>query len=517
MRSGLSEQGEPTVKSSQDFEPSYEPRQGLRNLTHRDADWSALRILVTGLGVSGFAAADALSERGAIVTVVSADTTSAIDERARILQILDVDVRLGPEHLLDVPEGTELVVTSPGFRPDHPLMLAAAARGIPVWGEVELAWRMRAQSGAAPWITITGTNGKPTTVKLLCCILRAAGLRATSAGNVGKPLLEAVLHPDPYDVLAVELSSFQLHWQRSIAPVASACLNFAPDHIDWHGSLEQYRLDKAKVYTGTQVACVYNVQDPATEQMVRDADVVEGCRAVGFTLGVPGPSMLGMVGDVLADRAFIEQRKTSAAELATLVDLKGDSAPVAPHNVANALAAAALARAYGVGPLSVRDGLRVFVPDAHRIAEVATVDGVRFVDDSKATNPHAAGASLVAFEHVVWVAGGLLKGADVDALVRSVADRLRGVVLIGADREQIARALMRHAPDVPVVDVSGTDTEVMDRVVARAVDLAQPGDVVLLAPAAASMDMFDNYGARGDAFAEAVQRHARRHEGPTAP
>jgi UDP-N-acetylmuramoylalanine--D-glutamate ligase len=250
--------------------------------------------------------------------------------------------------------------------------------------------------------------------------------------------------------------------------------------------------------------------------MVRDADVVQGCRAIGFTLGLPGPSMLGLVDDVLADRAFVEQRKTSAAELATLADLQGDSASVAPHNVANALAAAALARAYGVGPLSVRDGLRAFVPDPHRIADVATVDGVRFIDDSKATNPHAAAASLVSFEHVVWIAGGLLKGADVDALVQSVADRLRGVVLIGADRQQIAVALMRHAPDVPVVDVPDTDTGVMDLVVARAGDLAQRGDVVLLAPAAASMDMFDNYGARGDAFAEAVHRHASRHGGPAA-
>jgi UDP-N-acetylmuramoylalanine--D-glutamate ligase len=512
----LSDQGERKVKSSEDSESSYEPRQGLRNLTHRDADWSGLRILVTGLGISGFAAADALAERGAIVTVVSADATSVIKERAQILEILDVDVHLGPEHLLEAPEGTELVVTSPGFRPDHPLLMGAAALGIPVWGEVELAWRMRAQSGAAPWITVTGTNGKTTTVKMLTCILTAAGLRATSAGNVGTPLLEAVLHPDPYDVLAVELSSFQLHWQRSIAPVASVCLNFAPDHVDWHGSMEEYRLAKAKVYEGTKIACVYNVQDLATEQMVRDADVVEGCRAIGFSLGLPGPSMLGLVDDVLADRAFVEQRQTSAAELATLADLAAGSTTVAPHNVANALAAAALARAYGVGPLAVRNGLRAFVPDPHRIAEVATINGVRFIDDSKATNPHAAGASLVAFEHVVWIAGGLLKGADVDALVQSVAGRLRGVVLIGADREQIATALVRHAPDVPVVDVPATDTGVMDLVVAAALDLALPGDVVLLAPAGASMDMFANYGARGDAFAEAVQRHASTQEGPDA-
>jgi UDP-N-acetylmuramoylalanine--D-glutamate ligase len=499
-----------------DEDLSYEPRQGSRHLTHRDADWSGLRILVAGLGVSGFAAADALSERGAIVTAVSADATPAIGERARILEILDVEVRLGPEHLVDVPEGIELVVTSPGFHPDHPLLLGAAARGIPVWGEVELAWRMRAQSGAAPWITITGTNGKTTTVKMLACILQAAGLRATSAGNVGTPLLEAVLHPDPYDVLAVELSSFQLYWQRSVTPVASACLNLAPDHIDWHGSFEQYRLAKAKVYAGTQIACVYNVQDPATEAMVMDADVAEGCRAIGFTLSIPALSMVGLVDDVLADRAFVEQRRTSAAELATVADLQGDAPTVAPHYVANALAAAALARAYGVGPLSVRDGLRAFVPDPHRIADVATVDGVRFIDDSKATNPHAAAASLAAFEHVVWIAGGLLKGADVDALVQSVAARLRGVVLIGAERALIAQALARHAPDVPVVNVPTTDTGVMDVVVARASELALPGDVVLLAPAAASFDMFASYGARGDAFAQAVHRYASRPDGSSA-
>jgi len=495
---------------------SYEPRQGLRDLTHRDADWAGLRILVAGLGVSGFAAADALSERGAIVTVVSADTTPVISERARILEILDVDVRLGPEHLLEVPEDTELVVTSPGFHPDHPMLLVAPSRGIPVWGEVELAWRMRAQSGAAPWITITGTNGKTTTVNMLASILRASGLRATSAGNVGTPLLEAVLHPEPYDVLAVELSSFQLYWQRSVTPLASVCLNLAPDHLDWHGSFAQYRLAKAKVYAGTQIACVYNVEDPATEQMVTEAEVVEGCRAIGFTLGIPALSMLGLVDGVLADRAFVEQRRTSAVELATVADLQRDAPSVAPHYVANALAAAALARAYGVGPLAVRDGLRAFVPDPHRIADVATVDGVRFIDDSKATNPHAAGASIVAFNHVVWIAGGLLKGADVDALVQSVAGRLRGVILIGAERALIAEALARHAPDVPVVDVPNTDTGVMDLVVARAGELARPGDVVLLAPAAASFDMFASYGARGDAFAQAVHQYASRPDGPSA-
>jgi UDP-N-acetylmuramoylalanine--D-glutamate ligase len=487
----------------------------LDGLTSGGADWSGIRVVVTGLGVSGFAAADALHERGARVIAVDGGdpaVNTALGERARILDILGVDVRLGPEHVAGMPHGeTDLVVTSPGWRPDQPLLVAAGQAGIPIWGEVELAWRMRPEVGPAPWLTITGTNGKTTTVNMLASMLRAAGLRATSAGNVGTPILEAVLHPEPFDVIAVELSSFQLHWSDSLEPYASACLNIAPDHVDWHGSLEEYTRAKGKVYAGTKVACVYNVQDEVTERLVMDADVQEGCRAIGFTLGTPGLSMVGVVDDIVADRAFVEQRKTSAAELATLDDVRGAAPTLAPHQLANALAAAALARAYGVPPLAVRDGLRAFTPDPHRIAEAGTVDGVRYVDDSKATNPHAAAASLASFEHVVWVAGGLLKGADVDELVREAAPRLRGAVLIGADRAQLADALARHAPDVPVVDVPSTDTggmDVMDLVVARAADLAEPGDVVLLAPAAASMDMFANYGARGDAFVAAVGRRA---------
>ena len=485
----------------------------LDGLTNASADWSGLRVLVTGLGVSGFAAADALQERGAHVIAVDGGdpgTNTTLAERARILDILGVDVRLGADHTSGMPSGwvPDLVVTSPGWRPDQPLLAQAARDGIPVWGEVELAWRMRAAVGPAPWITVTGTNGKTTTVAMLAEMLRAGGLRATAAGNIGTPILEAVLHPEPYDVIAVELSSFQLHWSDSLAPYASCCLNLAPDHVDWHGSYEEYARTKGKVYANTKVACVYNVQDPATEQLVMDAEVQEGCRAIGFTLGTPGLSMVGVVDDVLADRAFVQERRTSAAELATFADVRGAAPTLAPHQLANALAAAALARSYGIPPAAVRDGLRAFAPEPHRIADLGVVGGVRWVDDSKATNPHAAAASLGAFEHVVWVAGGLLKGADVDELVRDAAGRLRGVVLIGQDRAQLADALARHAPDVPVVDVPTTDTGVMDLVVARAADLAQPGDVVLLAPAAASMDMFPNYGARGDAFAAAVARRA---------
>jgi UDP-N-acetylmuramoylalanine--D-glutamate ligase len=371
---------------------------------------------------------------------------------------------------------------------------------------VELAWRLRDFDRPPPWLAVTGTNGKTTTVRMLAEILRASGLRATAVGNVGDPVIEAVLHPAPYDVIALELSSFQLHWIQSMTARSAAVLNVAPDHLDWHGSLAAYAADKGRIYSGVQSACVYNVEDAETERLVRAAEVTEGARAIGITSGIPQVGMLGVVDGALADRAFVAERHTAAAELAAVEDV----VPAAPHNVMNALAAAALARSIGVSPVAVRDGLRAFRPDPHRITSVGTIDGITYVDDSKATNPHAAQASLQAYAEVVWVAGGLAKGAEFDSLVAAVRERLRGVVLIGADRGLIAQALTRHAPDVPVVEVAGTDNDVMDRVVAEAASLARPGSTVLLAPACASMDMFGNYAARGDAFAAAVRRHGER-------
>ncbi|MDQ4007073.1 MAG: UDP-N-acetylmuramoyl-L-alanine--D-glutamate ligase [Actinomycetota bacterium] len=464
--------------------------------------WPQARVVVAGIGVSGFAAADALVHLGAQVTVLDGRSGKEEREKATVLEILGATVRLGAGVTDDLPAGTDLVVTSPGWRPSAPLLTAAAARDVPVWGEVELAWRLRDPDRPVPWLCVTGTNGKTTAVQMLAAMLERAGLRTVAAGNVGTPLLEAVLHPEPYDVLAVELSSFQLHWTHTMSAQAGAVLNVAEDHIDWHGSMEAYARDKGRIYERAQRACVYNVADPRTERLVRDADVVEGCRAVGFTLGVPSGGMLGVVDGVLADRAFVDDRATHAAELGSVEDVR----PAAPHNVANALAAAALARAHGVPPVAVRDGLRAFTPDAHRIATVAEVAGVHYVDDSKATNPHAAAASLSAYDPVVWVAGGLAKGARFDDLVQQVGPRLRAVVLLGADRAVLAEALARHAPDVRVIEVAATDTGVMDRVVAEAAAVARPGDTVLLAPGCASMDLFANYGARGDAFAEAVRR-----------
>ncbi len=481
------------------------------DLLGRGSSWSGVRAVVAGFGVSGYAAADTLQHLGASVLVV--DETPRDDPReqwaarAELLEVFGVELRLGPGSTAELPADVDVVVVSPGWRPTAPLVAAAVERGVPVWSEVELAWRVRA-TDSAPWLVVTGTNGKTTTVQMLEQILRAEGLNAQAVGNVGRPVVEAVMDTDdPADVLAVELSSYQLHWTHSMSPQASAVLNVAPDHLDWHGGLEAYTADKGRIYERTQVACVYNVDDPTTEQLVADADVVEGCRAIGFTLGIPGLSMLGVVDGILADRAYVTERVSNAAELGHVSDLGENPAP---HLIANALAAAALARAHGVSARAVRDGLQAFTPDAHRIAEVAVVDDVRWVDDSKATNAHAALASLnsvpVTAGRAVWIAGGLAKGASFDDLVIEVADRLRAVVLIGADRAVIAQALARHAPDVPVVEVEVGDTDPMDRVVEVAASFAQPGDTVLLAPGCASMDQFVNYAARGDSFAAAVAR-----------
>ena len=468
-----------------------------------------VRVTVAGLGVSGVPAAKVLHGLGARVTVVNGTAGERQQAEAAELEALGITVRLGDADTL--PDGTELVVTTPGWKPSSPLFTAAAAAGVEIWGDVELAWRLR-KPGAAPWLAVTGTNGKTTTTRMLAEILAAAGLRTAAVGNIGVSLLDVVLGEQEYDVLAVELSSYQLHWAPSIRPHSAAVLNLAPDHLDWHGSMAAYAADKGRIYHGNQVACVYNAADPETERLVREADVEEGCRAIGFTLNAPRPSEFGVVDGILVDRAFVENRADNAQELAET----GDVTPAAPHNIANALAAAALARAYGVPAAAVRAGLRAFTPDAHRIAEVATVDGVTYVDDSKATNTHAAEASLAAYPSIVWLAGGLAKGARFDELAERAAGRLRAVVLFGADRALIREALARHAPQVPVTELERNDTGAMSAAVATARDLAQPGDTVLLAPACASMDMFTNYNQRGEMFADAVRELVRASAGTAA-
>jgi UDP-N-acetylmuramoylalanine--D-glutamate ligase len=461
-------------------------------------------VTVAGLGIAGYSCADALLQLGAVVTVVDDATGEPQQQRAEILRTLGVEVHLGAGEdstgSAIGADATDLLVVSPGLPPRARIIATAQEARIPVWGELELAWRLRPSRDAAPWLCVTGTNGKTTTTLMTESILRASGRRATSAGNIGKPLVDVVMH-DEMDVLAIEVGAPQLPFVSSMSPLASVCLNFADDHLDHFGSRADYFAAKSRVFEHCQIAAVYDVDEPETRRMVEEADVVDGCRAIGISRGIPDVGMLGVVDGLLVDRAFVEQRREFAQEIGSLSDIR----PAASHNVTNALGAAALARAYGVHPDAVRAGLRSFEPAAHRIADVATVSGVRYVDDSKATNAHAAASSLHAYDSVVWVAGGMAKGQSFDELVSSVASRLRGVVLLGVDAPVLADALARHAPDVPVIVINRTDTGAMGETVRAAADLARAGDVVLLAPGCASWDMFDNYAHRGDSFVQAVQ------------
>ena len=466
----------------------------------RSSEWEGLHALVVGLGVAGFAAADALIHVGARVTVIDAKDSEKARERATILEILDATVLFGDdEHL---PEGIDLVVLSPGVSPLAPIVQAARDADLPIWGELELAWRLRDPQNAAPWLVITGTNGKTTTTLMLESILQTSGRRSIAAGNIGHSLVETMMDPQPWDAIAVEVGAPQLPFVESMSPQASVCLNIAPDHIDLFGSFDAYRDAKAKIYERTQIAAIFNEADEETMHMVERADVVEGCRAIGLTLGIPDVSMLGVVDEFMVDRAFLSDRKDNALELALIDDL----AIPARHNVENALAASALARAHGVDPRHIRDGLRAWRPAPHRIAQVAVISDVTYIDDSKATNTHAAMTSIKAYESIVWIAGGMAKGQDFDELVLAIANKLRGVVLLGVDQDIIAGALERHAPNVPITRVTSKETNAMEIVVQSAAEMAQAGDTVLLAPGCASWDMYRDYGHRGDDFASAVRQ-----------
>lgn len=468
------------------------------------SDWKELKVVVLGLGVSGFSVADTLAELGANVLVV------AEKAEEQLLDILDV---IGVPHITGelasgLPSEVEkfhpdLIVTSPGVRPQHEMLAWAAAMGIDVWVDIELAWRLRDKNEkVAEWITVTGTNGKTTTVQMVEAMLNAGGIRSVAVGNIGTPILDAIRDPQGFDALVVELSSFQLHYTGELQPYSSAVLNIADDHLDWHRSFDQYAAAKAKVYENTKVACVYNVADSATEKMVENADVQEGARAIGFSVGTPALSQVGFVEDILCDRAFLDDRKNSALEICTLEDLQNIGV-LTPHLMANAAAATALARSFDVSPQAIRDALINFRLDAHRIELVAEQDGVRWIDDSKATNPHAAAASLNSFENIIWLVGGLLKGVNIDSLVQRNAAKFKAAIVLGADRAEVLAALAKHAPGVPVREAD--PKAVMTSAVKFAAEFAESGDVVLLAPAAASMDQFKDYEDRGNQFANEVR------------
>lgn len=472
-------------------------------------------IAVIGWGKSGQACARALLERGLRV--------SAWDQKTSPVAIEGVELHVEPDAqaLADAVIASDpgMIIVSPGVPQHAPIFESAAIAEVPLIGEVELAWRLQEMGSHAgrPWLCVTGTNGKTTTVGMLGSILRAGGEHALEVGNIGTPIIEAI--DSEATVFAVELSSFQLYSTQTLSPEASICLNIDADHLDWHGSALEYAAAKARIYENTQIACIYPSQDRAVERMVEQADVVEGARAIGITLGTPSVSQCGLVEGALVDRAFGANRQKEAVFLAELEDLVPAFGPLlTPAVVSDALAAAALARAHGVAPEAIAQGLRDFRPAGHRRTLVAYAADMAWINDSKATNAHAAVASLLGIPKgtAIWIAGGDTKGQDFNECVAAVADRLRGVVLIGEDRSVLRAALAAKAPEIPVVEVDGHE-DWMFSVVNEAVALSRPGDTVVLAPAAASWDQFSNYTERGEAFVDAVTRLAEQWKTQATP
>ena len=447
-------------------------------------------ILVAGAGVTGIAVAKVLATKGAHIDFV--------DEKQQ--EVRDFKI-LSPDSI-DVNAYSAIVV-SPGWKPNHPIIVNAVKADIPIWNEIDLAWLIsREITPQQKWLALTGTNGKTTTVEMTTAMLQSAGLKAIACGNVGETVIDAVVNAEPYDYLVLELSSFQLHWMQEAKFTSVAILNLADDHLDWHGSFENYCSAKFSLLEHTDIA-ILNAGD---NEVARRAQIWQG-RKIFYSLETPAAGELGIVEDLLIDRAFVHNPQ-EASMIAQISDIQ----PTLPHSVSNALAAAGLALSVGVSYENIQKALIGFHPGRHRIEVVLNEDEISWIDDSKATNPHAAAASIMSHLSVIWVAGGLAKGADMNSFIDRVKTRLKAAILIGEDRGIIEAALHKFAPEIPIVKVDSdsikgsSSNELMEKVVEVAKEFAKPGDTVLMAPACASMDQFISYADRGDRFALAVKK-----------
>ena len=439
---------------------------------------SGKSCLVIGAGVTGRAVHEALLKFGALS------------------KIFDEKVSGKNDVINELPTGIELAIVSPGWKMDHPAILNLKSAGTKVIGEIDFAWQVK--QVLAPnqkWIALTGTNGKTTTIKMIESIFQAAKVNGVACGNVGQTVIASVCAEKPFEYLAIELSSFQIQWSELPRYQSVAVLNIAEDHIDWHGSFEEYAAAKLKLLKQADKSFI-NKSDPELVKRVGKETVI------WFSLETPNPNELGLVENLLIDRTF-SPTPSQANEIAELVDIT----PTAPHNVLNALAASALVLSIGINYEAIKLGLRNFSPDHHRMELVLSKNEISWIDDSKATNPHAAAASLLSYFQIIWIAGGLAKGASMDELVSRCAKRIKSVILIGQDRELISDAFAKFSPTTEIVRVDQmTDSkQLMNDVVMQAIKLAKPGDTVLLAPACASMDQFDSYVERGQLFAQAVK------------
>lgn len=392
-------------------------------------------------------------------------------------------------------DGVDLIITSPGWSPTTPLFLRAAEQGVDIIGDVELAWRLD-QSGAfgepRRWLGVTGTNGKSTTTAMLAAMMRRIDPQALAVGNIGMAVTEALQTPERVSTLVVELSSFQLHWCSTLAPEAGVYLNLAEDHLDWHGGFREYALAKKKIL-GAKKAFA-GIDDDNLRTLLH-SEHVSG--VTGFTAGEPALGQIGVRDGSIIDR--------TGAEDVVLAPAEGIDPP-GPAGVLDALAASAVAYHCGVPPRDIAAALADFHVAGHRGQVVLEEGGIRAIDNSKATNPHAADAALAGIDNILWFAGGQLKGADIRDVVAKHASRMRAAFVLGIDRREIVEALRGLAPEVSVVSTDSTDPEqAMRDLVAASREVARPGDTLVLAPAAASLDMYRGMGHRGDIFTETVR------------
>lgn len=447
-------------------------------------------VLVTGAGISGVGIARLLADLN--VDVLIADTNETARDRA--MEVADV-AGIHPDQALAELSRFSCVVTSPGWRPDTPLLRAAQAVGLEVLGDVELCYRLDRASVFGPprtWMVVTGTNGKTTTTSMLASIMQHAGYQAEAVGNIGVSVAEAVSAPQRIDVLVAELSSFQLHWSSQLVPDVGVLLNLAEDHIDWHGSMAAYAAAKAKVLAAP--LAIAGLDDALVQQYVTTP-------VMGFTMHPPQVGQVGVSNGTIVDNLYGTPRN--------IVPVAGLEPP-GPAGIYDALAAtaAAVALVPDLQPLVIAQALQSFKVAGHRGQQVAEARGIVAIDNSKATNPHAADSALAGHDSVIWVAGGQLKGAEVDDLIARHAHRLKAVALMGVDRNIIRESVEKHAPGVPIFVTDDTDPQsAMDAVCAWAVTQASSGDAIVLAPAAASLDMYTGMGQRGVLFAESVSAH----------
>jgi UDP-N-acetylmuramoylalanine--D-glutamate ligase len=441
------------------------------------AQLSGKRCLVIGAGVTGQALKIALEKFGAVPLIFDEKNTD--------------------QGLQTLPAEIFLAITSPGWRPEHQIFIDLKNQEVPVISEIDFAWKVKNE--LAPdqkWVALTGTNGKTTTIQMVEKIFTKAGINGVACGNVGEPVISAVCKSPAYDFLALELSSFQIEWSNLPKYESVAILNISPDHIDWHGSFDSYSKAKLKLLSQSK-RCVLNKSDPEIKNRCAQRNDV-----IWFSLDTPAPGEIGLVEELLIDRAF-SPNPQEANEISELVDIT----PTVPHNVLNAMAAAALSLSIGVSYQDIKAGLKSFTTDHHRMELIRSHNEINWIDDSKATNPHAAAASIMGNLNVIWIAGGLAKGASMDNLIKQCGARIKSAILIGQDRDLIANAIKLYAPSVAIklIDLKTDSKQLMSDVVAAAADVAVAGDTVLLAPACASMDQFSSYVERGTLFAQAVK------------